>query len=545
MKHRLSVLVIILLSSALMLFARPVKESPAGESSSFAVERITVGTTAKIEKAERGEYAFDMLASAVTELPLVYQDTSGSYHPLLVDFATEDGVSWTFTLKDGLKWSDGVAVTAEDILFTFQHEDASGSAYLTDQTDSKGKVTKAKYVSCTVSADNRSITLVLPSANVRMLGDMTSFRILPKHIFENNASPTVADKRIGCGPYTFDSFSAESGTIVFKANADYPETPRVGEIVYRIFGNEDTMYLALQNGDIDIVWNYSMGVPATYQDFLASSPAVSLVAVPATNAPAVLAFNNAKGPFADENLRKAVSYALDYDLFKAYFGSEYASVPNRGFVPPTTVGYKDTEKLGHDIGKADGFMAAAGYRKNALGVYVDSDGEPMSFALTVNSSKQTHLGYAELIKTQLEAFGMQVAIDGLDGASYNAKTSNRFSNNNITTEAAIYGYTSAGMGMMNGLGSIYVDGTHAVQGGCQVFDPEFQAVIARLASSRNLEEYYVAAGALQDFYAAHTPLIALYWDNLIYAYSSGLGNLTVDAVFGLNNVNNWMTISSR
>lgn len=534
-----------LLSCALMLFAQPVKEVPAEKSPSFAVERIIVGTTAKIEKAERGEYAFDMLASAVTELPLVYQDTNGSYHPLLVDFATEDGISWTFTLKGGLKWSDGVAVTAEDILFTFQHADAAGSAYLVDQVDSNGKVTKAKYSSCTVSEDNRSITLILPSANVRMLGDMTSFRILPKHIFENNASPTVADNRIGCGPYTFDSFTAESGTIVFKANADYPEAVRVGEIVYRIFGNEDTMYLALQNGDIDMVWNYSMGVPATYQDFLASSPTVSLVAVPATNAPAVLAFNNARGPFADEDLRKAVSYALDYDVFKAYFGSEYASVPNRGFVPPTTVGYKDTEKLSHDIKKANDFMAAAGYEKNAAGLYVDAKGKPMSFALTVNSTKQTHLGYAELIKTQLEAFGMQVAIDALDRASYNAKTSNKFSSNNITTEAAIYGYTSAGMGMMNGLASIYVDGTHAVQGGCQVFDPGFQAVIAQLASSKNLEEYYVAAGALQDFYAAHTPLIALYWDNLMYAYSSKLSNLTIDAVFGLNNVNNWMTISSR
>jgi peptide/nickel transport system substrate-binding protein len=545
MKHRLSVFVVMLLSCALVLFAQPVKEVPAEKSPSFAVERIIVGTTAKIEKAERGEYAFDMLASAVTELPLVYQDTNGSYHPLLVDFATEDGISWTFTLKGGLKWSDGVAVTAEDILFTFQHADAAGSAYLVDQVDSNGKVTKAKYSSCTVSEDNRSITLVLPSANVRMLGDMTSFRILPKHIFENNASPTVADNRIGCGPYTFDSFTAESGTIVFKANADYPEAVRVGEIVYRIFGNEDTMYLALQNGDIDMVWNYSMGVPATYQDFLAAGPDVSLVAVPATNAPAVLAFNNARGPFADENLRKAVSYALDYDVFKAYFGSEYASVPNRGFVPPTTVGYKDTEKLSHDIKKANDFMAAAGYEKNAAGLYVDAKGKPMSFALTVNSTKQTHLGYAELIKTQLEAFGMQVAIDALDGASYNAKTSNKFSNNNITTEAAIYGYTSAGMGMMNGLASIYVDGTHAVQGGCQVFDLGFQAVIAQLASSRNLEEYYVAAGALQDFYAVHTPLIALYWDNLMYAYSSKLSNLTVDAVFGLNNVNNWMTISSK
>lgn len=49
----------------------------------------------------------------------------------------------------------------------------------------------------------------------------------------------------------------------------------------------------------------------------------------------------------------------------------------------------------------------------------------------------------------------------------------------------------------------------------------------------------------QVHYAAHMPLIALYWDNMMLAHSSGLENVTVDAVFGLNNVNNWFTITEK
>ncbi len=67
------------------------------------------------------------------------------------------------------------------------------------------------------------------------------------------------------------------------------------------------------------------------------------------------------GLFADENLRLAVSYALDYDSFRTVFGSAYASNPNRGFVPPVTVGYKKTEALGQDLTKAAQCMADAGY----------------------------------------------------------------------------------------------------------------------------------------------------------------------------------------
>lgn len=191
-------------------------------------------------------------------------------------------------------------------------------------------------------------------------------------------------------------------------------------------------------------------------------------------------------------------------------------------------------------------MEAAGYsEKNADGFYVDANGTVAGFALTVNGDKATHVGYAELIKTNLEAFGIQVTLDAVDGTSYNAKTSNKFSENNITMEAAIYGYTAAGMGMGNGLASIYVDGTHAVQGGCQVYDESFQAIQSKLSAATSIDEYKSAAGELQDFYAGDMPLVALYWDNMMYVHSSQYENVTVDYTFGLNNANNWFSITAK
>lgn len=529
---------------------QPSTETPTTEATepapTYAIDTLTVGTTAAIETAVFGEYNFDMLASGVSELPLVYQDTKGEYHPLLATYATEDAATWTYTIQDGMTWSDGAPVTAEDILFTLQYDQANGSANFEAQTGEDGKVTEAKYTGYSLSDDKMSISLTLASPNVRELSNMTSFRVMPKHIYEGKDTVSEAEGRITCGPYVLESFNKEAGTITFAVNEYYPQKPNVEKIVYQLFGNEDTMYLALQQGDIDMVWAYSAGVAGTYQDVLSTDTNVSLVNVAAANAPAVLAFNNAKGLFSDENLRQAVSYALNYEEFKTYFGSAYAEIPNRGFVPSTTVGYTDTEKLTTDTAKADEYMKAAGYtEKNADGFYVNADGAAAAFTLTVNAAKETHVGYAEMIKTQLEAFGIQVNLDAVDKDAYNAKTSNKFSENNITMEAAIYGYTAAGMGMGNGLGSIYVDGNHAVQGGCQVFDEAFSSILDELKAAKTIEEYYTGAAKLQDYYAAHMPLIALYWDNMMLAYSSKLDNVTVDAVFGLNNVNNWFSITKK
>ena len=524
---------------------QPNEQAAEQPAEAPGIAQITIGTTAAIETATNGEYAYDMLSSGTTQMPLVWQDTEGNYHPLLASYETKDSLTWTYTVQEGMKWDDGVDVTAEDILFTLQYEDAQGSANLIDQTDSEGKTTPAKYSGYELSADGRSISLTLASANVRELGNMTSFRVYPKHLWEGKEELSEEELRIGCGPYMFESFSRDSGTISFVPNPYFPQQPHVARLVYQLFDNEDTMFLALQNGDIDMTWVYSAGVPGTYQEVLAGSETVQLLSINATNAPSVLAFNNAKGPFADENLRKAVVFALDYEQFREYVGSAAADIPNAGFVPTSTVGYTETPKLTTDPAKAEEYMNAAGYTRNADGAFVNGDGEKAAFTLTYRADKNNQVSCAELIKTQLEAFGIEVTLEPLDGDSYNAKTSNKFSENNITMEAALYGYTAAGMGMGNGLATIYVDGRHAVQGGAQVYDEQFQTALAAMAAAATPEEYLAAAADMQAFYAEHSPIVALYWDSMTFGISSRFDNIVIDGAFGLNNVNNWLSITEK
>ena len=116
------------------------------ERLTYPIEQFTVGTTATIETATFGEYNFDMLASGVSELPLVWQDAEGNYHPLLASYETEDSVTWVYTIEPGMTWSDGKPVTAEDILFTLEYDDANGSANFVSQTDGDGKITAATSV---------------------------------------------------------------------------------------------------------------------------------------------------------------------------------------------------------------------------------------------------------------------------------------------------------------------------------------------------------------------------------------------------------------
>ncbi len=523
---------------AVSVFAAAVSEKKAEGS---GIKEVRVGTTALIERAVQGEYAFDMLASGVSEMPLVRQDSNGSFHPLVASYATEDARTWTYTVVDGLKWSDGTEVTALDILFTLEYEDSNGSANLISQVDSNGKETKSRYEAYSISEDQRSISLTLRAANVRELTNMTSLRIVPKHLYEDG-DVTVEDSRVSCGPYVLESFDSASGTIVFKVNENYPKRPNVEKVVYQIFGNEDTMYMALLNGDIDFTFIYSSGVGATYLDVLETGKNLSILSYSAANEPLVLAFNNSTGPFADENLRHAIANAVDYQQMAAYVGGKTAKVANKGFVPEATVGYKETERLSTDLEKATSFMADAGYQKDSSGRFVDKDGKPFSFSVTYRLDRPAQVAGAELLKTQLEAFGITVELEGLDSASYNAKTSNKFSDNNVSFQAALFGYTSAGMGMMNGLGTIYVDKYHSVQGGCQVDDEQFAAALGKMASAANIEQYYEGAYEMQDFYAQRTPLVALYWDSMSFAVSSGYEGYVIDNVFGLNNIETWFSI---
>lgn len=533
--------VLVLLLSIVLIISVVGAFSACSGTDSDRLFTVIIGTTTGIENAVRDEYAYDNLASATSEIPLVSKSANGEYSPLAVSYETSDFKTWILTVKEGLTWSDGTPVTAEDIVFSLDYEGtAENPAFSAEEV-------KGTYESYTLSADKKSVTLTREKEGLNALDEMAVFRIRPMHIYKDKSADelTTEDKRVSCGPYVLSSFDKASSSLTFVKNEYYPETPNADKIVYKIYANEDVMYTALSNGELDFVWNYSLGVSKNYQTALAKFDAVTFEFASAQNCPAVLVFNNKNGLGSDKNVRLAISCALDYEKFKTYFGSESASTPNKSFVPSAHAGYKETEKLAKDLYKASEYMTAAGYVKEN-GAW-KKDGVPATLTLTVNSGKETHVSYAEFVKTDLDAFGISVTLDAVDGTHYNEKTSRKFATEGahgygtIAMECAIMGYTA--YGVSSDLGSKYVDGNNAVQGGAQVYSDELTTIINDFSNAKTIDEYNDAAGRLQDFYESELPVISLFSDGLVYARSTSLGGIVIDATYGLNNANLWFSIT--
>ena len=98
------------------------------------------------------------------------------------------------------------------------------------------------------------------------------------------------------------------------------------------------------------------------------------------------------------------------------------------------------------------------------------------------------------------------------------------------------------MGMGAGLGTIYADKSHSVQGGCQVDDDFFKAALVKLESARNIDEYYEGAKLMQQYYQEYIPFISLYLDGISYAVSNKYSGYVVDSNFGINNVNTFLAL---
>lgn len=499
-------------------------------------DEMIIGTVAVIDKATRDEYNYDVLSASFSQLAPVSISESGEVLPLLCEYEQKDK-TLTLTVKDGMTWEDGQKVTAEDILYTLQYLDSyDGKTYLIGE--------QSTYTAYNISSDKTSITLTMRTANVREVANLATLRIMPKHIYQGNETTVTAEQsRIGCGPYKFLSFDKAAGVITFVPNEYYPEgQPNVKKVYVRLFAEQETLVMALNNGEVDVIWRYSGGIDSTYVDVLKQNSNLTIKAVSATNLPAVITFNNSKAPFDDINVRQAVMYALDYDTFRSTFSSEYGSVPYRGVVPSTTVGFVETEQLQQNLQKSTDLLAKSGYVDKDSQGYLTKAGKRLSFTLVVNSTKELQVRCADLVKQNLKEIGVEVNVMALPTADYQAATTNKFGNGNPTHQAAIMGYTSAGMAMGGGLGSIYVYGAHDVQGCAQVFDKDFEDIYNALTTASTMKDYLSAAQDCQQWYSDNTPVVPLYCDVFTYAYSSRFDGFVTDGNFGIINVASWYSV---
>jgi peptide/nickel transport system substrate-binding protein len=376
---------------------------------------LTVGVTSS---------TFDSLNPIVGQTAFDYDVWNNQYGTLTrkaaADFATTPGLaeSWdasnggktyTYHLREGLKWSDGQPLTAKDVAFTINRANKEAwlnyDAFITNLT--------AKVI------DDRTveITSSVPDPKLPGLGDTY---ILPEHIWGKLSASDItkydALDGVGSGPFVLDEF--KHGQFVrLKANPNYWDSERpIDEIIFRIFNNPDAMVAALQNGEIDAAHN----VPSEAYSRLESSDVI----VPVQGQQGgfdEIAINGGDGlkkphpALLDRRVRVAIAHAIDKQtlLDRVYQGlGSVAEALSPSADPKWTPEIPEGQRFDFDLDKANKILDDAGYKDtNGDGVReMPGGGQPLNFSYYVRSESEVAPPVAQFMKGWLKDIGIELTL---------------------------------------------------------------------------------------------------------------------------------------
>lgn len=275
---------------------------------------------------------------------------------------SDDGMTITFHLREGVKWHDGEDFNAEDVIYTMEGIKAEPSYFLSPNLQD---------VESFEAPDDYTVVFNMAQPNVAIIGYLAWYGsfILPEHIFNNgepweeNAASTTSP--IGTGPFKFDSYQSGVATTIVK-NPDYWEgEPKLDRVIYQMLPDETTAVQALINGEIDIYTS----LPDSEYNNLKDNPDLRLVA-DVYPSPIYMAFNMNDPVVSDINVRRAVAMCVDRDSIssKVYVGvkePEYAFYPSISWASN-----QEDIAPGFDLEAAEQILIDAGYTKDADGYYV-------------------------------------------------------------------------------------------------------------------------------------------------------------------------------
>lgn len=252
---------------------------------------------------------------------------------LATDWTTsQDGCTWTFNLRKGVKWHDGEDFNADDVVYTMNAiKDFGLSRH-------QGSMEGVKEVS---KVDDYTVKIVTDAPKANMV-DVGLIDIVPEHIFgketnAENAQNYTNDSPIGTGPLVYVD-DAEDEFVRYKTNKEYwGGAPAYDEFIFVFFTNEDTKLQALEKGEIDLC-----NINGTQYEYAKGMKGVSINEY-ASLTFQELGFNMWNDPASKGNpiirdnkcIRQAIDYCIDYAKMIEYACGGFG-VECKGLIPKQT-----------------------------------------------------------------------------------------------------------------------------------------------------------------------------------------------------------------
>jgi peptide/nickel transport system substrate-binding protein len=319
----------------------------------------------------------------------VDNDGKGVHPYLATDYTlSSDKLTWTFTLRPGVKFSDGKLLTADDVAFSINRARKSklGLGYI----DSAIKSVTAKDPSTVV------VTTAYPWAP--LLADISLFTngIMPAN-FGGKSAAEFFQQPVGTGPFMLETWKKGQSFKVVR-NPYYWQTgkPYLDSIDFTSVPDDNTRALQLEGGQADI----NMSPPFSSISSLKTKPGIVVTLFPATRVDMIL-LNQKYAPLKDVHVRAAINYAIDRKAIVSAVLFDNGQ-PANSYMPPTLLYYDASlPEQTVDMAKAKEELAASGY----------PDGFDVEF-LSSNLSQDTSI--AQIMQQALKPLGINVTVRTID-----------------------------------------------------------------------------------------------------------------------------------
>ncbi|WP_150272444.1 ABC transporter substrate-binding protein [Paenibacillus tepidiphilus] len=333
---------------------------------------------------------------------------------------SEDNLTYTLRLKDGLTWHDGEKLTADDVVFTIDSIlDEKQNSFLRANFLIGDKAITATKV------DDLTVEFKLPQVAPAFEATLVQVFPIPKHVFENEADIEKSTKNaapVGSGPFKFKEYKAGEYVTLERFDNYFGGKPHLDSVTYRIAKDTNAANLALQNGEINV----------QYLD------PKDVATIEATNNFEILPYSEGRlsylmfnagsdtGALAKKEVRQALSLALSRDeiIQTAYTSTEYAD-PAKSFLTPDALYHtNDVTSFDNDPAKAKEMLAAAGESN-------------LKLRFIVQSGNKAQEAISLYVQQKLKEIGVEVELQSMDSSAWVQK----FIDLNATDyELALTGY---------------------------------------------------------------------------------------------------------
>jgi len=417
---------------------------------------------------------------------------------------SDDGLEYTFHLREGVTFPDGTPLNADAVIFSFERIAPINEA----EGENVGFLYTA-YVDSVEAVDDMTVKVTFNDAYpfAPQLVATNAWKIVNPNQWEADAAGTT-NTACGIGPLILDSFTEGEEAIFVRNESYYGEPSKEATVIVRYFADSPTMALALQNGEIDVAWK-SLS-PADI-DALENVDGVTVETAGGTEIRYIV-YNSETAPYDNPDVRLGLAQLLDREQLTdlAWQGIK---VPLYSMVPPGFLGHLPTYEGTENVEEGKALLASAGYDEN----------NPLVLDLWYSPTHygDTEADVAAVIKEQWEASGVvQVNLQFQEWAAY------RDAGRAGELPVSLLGWYPDYLDPDN-YTNVFAH-SPAAWSGSRYNNPEMDALLDAQAGELDEAARIDLLEQIQEYWVPESPFVPLGQGKLVAAYRDGISNVVLD-----------------